>query len=427
MDEAALVQKDLSLAQKSIQQPLDIDRTTAAKHISEALSLQYLGQSMDAKLKQVKQLLAEFKPIQDQVLAATTKYKGSGHDEKDFEEWYDEVSEGLGKIVASVGSESKAAEADVTKAKKDLDYQWDRFEEATTYADMVTKLAVSKERGGQAAMIAKTVTEQNDIVLNALEAYQDFSSGAGFVEKKFGKTFGKINAAVLAIRAQLEGFVQINEQKVKEVNDAKVHYQSRSPEQLNKGIYQLIAMDKSKGRTEVAKNMQFGFFAREGEYVKAISTFSQSKRTAADFKAMRSEVESVLNKAESMVKTLNEEDKKGEKASKDTVLAAFENLADEGEFAQKVVKFATHWGRQRLESDLLNVVLMEQDKLKTAFDAYEKNSGSDKDKEFGKVYQQLMVSLVTLKGTFQQWVDMSDMKESQMKDDNLQLNAWLKQ
>merc|ERR1719316_2170209 len=125
---------------------------------------------------------------------------------------------------------------------------------------------------------------------------------------------------------------------------------------------------------EVAQHVDFGFQPREGEYVQAISTFSQSKRTEADFKALRSSVEEALAKTESMVKSLNDADKKAEADAKAAVIAAFDNLGDEGEFVQKVMKFGTHWGRQRLQADLLNAIYKEQADLKDVFNTYEKSA-----------------------------------------------------
>jgi hypothetical protein len=291
----------------------------------------------------------------------------------------------------------------------------------------VTKLAVASQRRDQAGFIAKTAKEQNDKILEAMEKYEQKAQG-GFVDKKFGKTWGVISGAVMAMKTQFETFVTINEQKVKDVQSAKSKYTSRTPDDVRTGLFNLIAMDKAKSRTEVAQHVDFGFMPREGECIQAISTFSKSKRTEADFKALRSSVEEVFAKTESMVKSLNDVDKKAEADSKAAVIAAFDNLGDEGEFVQKVMKFGTHWGRQRLQADILTAIYKEQADLKDAFDAYEKSAKSgDQDKAFGQVYKQLMTSLVGLKGTIHSWVDMSALKEQQIKDDTLKLKAFMKQ
>jgi len=129
MDEAALIQKDLALTQKSFEQPSEIDRQTAAKHISETLSLQYLSQSAKAKLEMAKQLLEEFNPLGDATLAATNKYAGSKHSAADFETWYDAVSGNLGKAVSSITSAQKAADAEATELKTKLTKSLDKMED----------------------------------------------------------------------------------------------------------------------------------------------------------------------------------------------------------------------------------------------------------------------------------------------------------
>jgi hypothetical protein len=428
MDEAALVQKDLLLAQKG-GAPTDIDRGLVAKRISEALSLQYLGQASEAKLEQAKRLLDEFNPLATEILAATAKYKDSKHSEADFDTWYDAVSEGFGKVVTSIGSASKTSNSDVTDAKDKLDFLFDRMEEATDYADKVTTLAVASQRSSQASIFANVVTEQNNHVLEAMEAYSEKANG-GFVDKKFGKTYGIIQTAVATLKQNFQMFAQINEKKVQEVQDAKARLQNtpRSPDDIRKAVFRLVAMDKALSRTEVAQHVQFGFFAREGEFVGGIQTFSQSKRTEADLKTMRTTIGGAIDKTEAMVKSLNDDDKKSEKASKDAVIAAFSNLVDEGEFVQKLMKFATAWGRQRIESDMLNTVLAEKAKLTDAFNDYAESFHSgNSEKAFGPAYKQMLGCLVTIKSQISSWVTMSTVKETQIKDDNLSLKAWMKQ
>merc|ERR1711871_1572386 len=114
-----------------------------------------------------------------------------------------------------------------------------------------------------------------------------------------------------------------------------------------------------------------------------------------------------MDKTLSMIKTPNDADKHAEKEHRAALVASFANLSDEGGIMQKIMKFATAWGRQRLESDILGSVGEQVANLKTAVATYEKNTKDTKtgydDKEFGKMLQAFMTTLLVTKNVFIQW------------------------
>merc|ERR550514_2091033 len=96
---------------------------------------------------------------------------------------------------------------------------FDSMEEQTTYADKLTKFFVAGQRSQQASWIGDVVKKQNENVLSAMDAYQEKTAG-GFVDKRFGKTFGVISGAANAITSVLDANGQIDKKKVQEVQDA---------------------------------------------------------------------------------------------------------------------------------------------------------------------------------------------------------------
>eukprot|EP00747_Dinoflagellata_sp_TGD_P128445 gnl/TRDRNA2_/TRDRNA2_174537_c1_seq1.p1 gnl/TRDRNA2_/TRDRNA2_174537_c1~~gnl/TRDRNA2_/TRDRNA2_174537_c1_seq1.p1 ORF type:complete len:643 (+),score=209.50 gnl/TRDRNA2_/TRDRNA2_174537_c1_seq1:76-2004(+) len=424
MDEAALIQKDLALMQKNfLEQPADIDRQTAAKHISETLSLQYLSQAANAKLEMAKQLLEEFNPLGDAALAATNKYEASKHSKADFEAWYDAVSGSLGKAVSSITSVQKVADAEAVELKTHLTKSLDKMEDEDSYCDLVTKYMVASQKSQQGSMFANTAKEQNDIVLKKLEKFDEKSQG-GFKKEVFGKTLTAINVAVTTLKNSLQAFVTINENKAKEVHDASLKFKSHTPESCDAAITQLIAEDKHVARTALAKQFQDLFMPQDGEISQSLMSYSQHKGSKQAFDAFQSTVMKAFDGTLTQMKKLNEANNRAESELKTALLASFDNLADEENLVGKLLSFGTAWGKRRLEADITAPLSEETAKLRAAFKAYAEAKDDEQDKAFGTVYQQVITSLITVKSVLSQWVEVQKQKITDIKEEDPKLQPF---
>merc|ERR1740117_2227261 len=143
--------------------------------------------------------------------------------------------------------------------------------------------------------------------------------------------------------------------------------------------------------------------------------FKETAQTAEDFKQWNTAVLKGLDDIKFEIETGLEHDAAEKKEAMVELNKALDKLEAEGEFAKKLTRFASAWGRSKLGHDFLTATQDHRDKLAKDMQAYHeqtsgkalnlKSAGSDDDKLFGKSFGSIATAAIGLKGTFGMWTD----------------------
>merc|ERR1719162_1039657 len=145
----------------------------------------------------------------------------------------------------------------------------------------------------------------------------------------------------------------------------------------------------------------------------ASGKYRESASTAEDFKQWNTAVLKGLDDIKFEIETGLEHDAAEKKEAMVDLNKALDKLEAEGEFAKKLTRFASAWGRSKLGHDLLTATQENRDNVAKDMQAYHeqssgkavnlKSAGSDDDKLFGKSFGSITTAAIGLKGTFGMW------------------------
>merc|ERR1719272_2674425 len=273
------------------------------------------------------------------------------------------------------------------------------------------------------------------VMKKALQEYKEKTKD-GFDDTAFGQCFAAVNTATGTVANQFELWDQVGVVKLKEVKEAAAKFTSHSSQSLNDAIWQQVALEKAEERAALASRLSDKFKPIGNMMMAETGKYKESANTAEDFKQWNTVVLKGLDDIKSDIETGLEYDAAEKKEAMVELNKALDKMEAEGEFATKLTRFASAWGRSKLGQDLFAATQEHRDKVAKDMQTYHeqtsgkavnlKSSGTAEDKLFGQTFGSISTAAITLTYSFQMWTDVGKSKIGEISEGNEVLKPYEK-
>lgn len=439
-DEAALLQKDVQVHEsQEVREPTKVDLKETSTHVSEAISLAVFLDKAEARNKLAKELNAKVQPEMLKVMGFVDAYHKSKRTPKDVNEMATGVWETMTQLVEFLDEKVKAGRGREAESRQKLTATLDDMEHEGKFG---TKLVTFATKWGENKLLhdlAAIVFAQHAKMYTALHEYQtlDNVKKGGFDDKSFGKFFGVMNGGTMEIRAMFDTWDKIGDVKLKEVKEAKAKYTDHSMASLNDAIWQQVALEKAEERAAMARRLNDKFKPLGNMMLAEAGTYQSSSHTTEDLEKLNKGVMKGLEDIELELLRGMRQDAVEKEEAMAGLNTALDKMENEGEFAAKLTRFTTAWGRSKLAEDLLAQVQGHRDRVAKDMEQYNKQtagrtimltakSDSGDDKLFGQLYGSINTAAVGLMSSFGQWTITGYTKIGEISEGNEVLKSYEK-
>jgi hypothetical protein len=426
IDESVLMQKDISLVQKSVD-PADTDTSTLAKHLSESLSLRMNADTRQMTTEATQIFKDTVKDLKDEIDVVTNEYKKSQHSEHDVQTWMKNLTRALDGVEYDMNNQvlrtEFAAHVTTQTLEVKLDEQENILEDKRLGSGFVEVAAVQNVHDVY-ALIMPSLKRAKKKILKAGKAHQE-STKNGFDDAKFTETTDAIQQSLATLSSMADAVQKMVEDKGKEFDKDSTKYTQHDEDSEGAAMSQMLAKGRAESRLDYALKLRDGFTEHEGPIWKEFAAFSKTKRGLSDFKKFRASLSEQLDK---IVSLIHSDVESTENKTHAELYHSLHHMMDDQGIAEKLLHFSNAWGVVELQTDILGPVQTEKDDLMQACDTFEeKTKDHYDDKEFGKLMKQVMTSMVNMKSVFHAWVAQSDIKERKVKKEDVNAQALMTQ
>eukprot|EP00747_Dinoflagellata_sp_TGD_P133800 gnl/TRDRNA2_/TRDRNA2_175254_c0_seq1.p1 gnl/TRDRNA2_/TRDRNA2_175254_c0~~gnl/TRDRNA2_/TRDRNA2_175254_c0_seq1.p1 ORF type:complete len:263 (-),score=92.60 gnl/TRDRNA2_/TRDRNA2_175254_c0_seq1:216-1004(-) len=237
-----------------------------------------------------------------------------------------------------------------------------------------TKLVTFGTKWGENKLLHDLAAPVFDHAVKVQTAADEFEEKVknGFDDKAFGKFFATVNTGTMSMAMNIDMWDKVGDVKLKEVKEAKAKYTNHSMASLNDAIWQQVALEKAEERAAMANRLNDKFKPIGNMMLAEAGLYQGSSHTAEDLEKWNAAVMKGLDDMKVDLETGMAKDAANKKEAMAGLNKALDKLEDEGEFAAKLTKFTTAWGRSKLAQDLLAQVQGHRDRIVKDMDSYKK-------------------------------------------------------